>query len=110
MVRIQKVTSTAFKVKIHAANESQLISLVKTFMTEFEDGCKISTSDETFEREKLVLDLKDSLMEEVSHLKTLEGSFEFVEGQSAREAKSDTAFTRLSAIVSSKTTVNDVKA
>lgn len=116
---VQKLSSPSndFNVKIYGANESQIMSLLKTFMSEFEEECKITIADETFNKERLILDLKYSLMEEVSHLKTQGGGCkdlkDFMRCQSMKEAASDVAFTGLCSIISEgsscKTSVNDVK-
>lgn len=112
---VQKLSSPSndFNVKIYGANESQIMSLLKTFMSELEQECKITIADETFNKERLVLDLKYSLMEEVSHLRTQGGSSkdlkDFIRCQSTKEAASDIAFTGLCSVISSETSVNDVK-
>lgn len=103
VVRIQKKTTTGFEVKIYGPNESLIISVLKTFMTEF-DECEIVTKEETFGREKLMLDLKYSLLEEVSHMKAKpEKDLKvFIKDQSTKEASSDVAYIGLCSLISSE--------
>lgn len=105
VVRIQKKTTTGFGVKIYGPNESLIISVLKTFMTEF-DECEILLKEETFEREKLMLDLKYSLMEEVAHTKTKpeKDLTDFLKEQSKKEASTDVAYIGLCSLISSERT------
>lgn len=113
VIRIQKSSLKNFITKIYTSDDSRLISLTKSFVIEFEDNCKISLLETPLMKEKLVAELKYSLLEEISHLKT-PITEDFVKEQCRLESRSDKVFLELCSLMSQeegekKTGNNDVK-
>uniref|UniRef100_A0A336KDZ0 CSON008105 protein n=1 Tax=Culicoides sonorensis TaxID=179676 RepID=A0A336KDZ0_CULSO len=91
---------------MYVSDETKLISLIRTFINEFDENCKISVTDQNF-KEKSVIELQNCLKEEILHLKLNQNeNFEtFITKHCMLQAKSDAVFNDLRKICNKN--VND---